>query len=563
VTDARFDALVRDVLDVIAVLDAGGRIGYVSPAAGRAWGCRAAELIGTALLDRVHPDDAAAAERLLLDITRAADGAMATARVRLRHADDQWLDFDLVVSNRLAEPGVGGIVATCRDVSERSLFEQELSQLAFRDPLTGLANRSLFQKRLEEAQRHARGRNTALAVLFIDLDNFKLVNDSLGHACGDEVLVAVAARLRSCLRGTDTAARLGGDEFTVLIEDLPDPDAAVAAAERINEVLRTPIQLLGRAYFISASIGIALSTPGADGPDDLLRKADVAMYRSKAAGKGRSSVFDVSLSAGLLQRLELESDLRQAFERDEFRLHYQPIVSIADGEIRAAEALVRWQHPKRGLVSPAEFIPLAEETGLIVQLGQWVLEQACQQGRRWHALLPGRRPLAMAVNLSARQFQHPNLVADVRRALDTSGFDPRRLSLEITESIVMQDTDRTLDHLSALRALGVLLAIDDFGTGYSSLSYLKRFPVDTLKIDRTFVESIDSDAYNSAIVRSVVTLATALGMRATAEGVETAAERAHLHALGCYGGQGYLFARPAPADEFERLLRRPDLRLAA
>jgi len=335
------------------------------------------------------------------------------------------------------------LLSRLRD-GDRETIEHELARLAFRDPLTGLANRTLFMQRLEQAHARAAQHGTRLAVLFIDLDNFKRVNDSLGHAWGDEVLLTVASRLRSCLRPSDTAARLGGDEFTILIEDVGDPAAVVAIAERTGELLRAPIELQGRPFFIGASIGIMIGDAATDSPAELLRKSDVAMYRSKTSGKGRCSVFDSALSADLLPRLEMESDLRMALARQELRVHYQPIVALASGGIRAVEALVRWQHPRRGLVSPAEFIPLAEETGLIVELGQWVLERACADLEAWRAAMPGRRPITMCVNLSPRQFQHPNLVRDIARTVAQTGIDPRRLSLEITESVVVREPERAV-----------------------------------------------------------------------------------------------------------------------
>ncbi|MBV9133083.1 MAG: EAL domain-containing protein [Chloroflexi bacterium] len=445
--------------------------------------------------------------------------------------------------------------------AERESIEHELARLAFQDPLTGLANRTLFMQRLTGACNRAAADGASLAVLFIDLDNFKRVNDSLGHACGDQVLLEVGARLRTCLRAGDLAARLGGDEFTVLIETVDDPSAILAIAERIAQHLREPVELQGRPFFVGASIGVVIGKADADSPAELLRKADVAMYRSKTSGKGRWSVYgvsDIAQSAALLPRLELESDLRMALQRNELNVHYQPIVALSTGEIRAVEALLRWEHPHRGFVPPSEFIPMAEESGLIVELGQWVFDEASRQLMAWERALPARRHLTMCVNLSPRQFQHPGLVDDIARSIARSGVDPRRVSLEITESLMVQDPGLAVVSLRALRDLGLQLAVDDFGTGYSGLRYLRDFPVNTLKIDRVFVAGIDQDAYNSAIVRSVVALAGALGLRVTAEGIETEAERQHVLELGCYGGQGYLFGRPVSADGFAQLLTNKD-----
>jgi len=562
-SEERLQALLRSVSDVIAILEGDGTIRYVSPAAERAWGCTSDELVGNNVLDRTYTEDCGKAIELLQDI-RHRPGDTLVGELRLRHAPEGWHDFEVTVRNLLADPSVAGIVATYRDITERKVFESQLSQLAFQDPLTGLANRAVFMQQLGHALSRTDNPTETLAVLFIDLDNFKIINDSLGHAYGDKVLLTVAERLRRCLRTDGTIARLGGDEFTVLLEGLPSVSGAVTVAERINAMLSAPIHHRGHTVFVGASIGIAVSLPGVDRPDNLLRKADVAMYRAKSGGRGRHSVFDASLEGDPLERLELETDLHLALERGEFRVYYQPIVSLHDGEIRATEALLRWQHPRRGLLGASEFISVAEEIGLIVPLGQWVLEEACRQVRQWQLEYPKPIPITIAVNLSARQFQHPDLVKDIARALLDSGLEPRRLSLEITESVVMEDTAGAVATCDLIRNLGAQLAIDDFGTGYSSLSYLKHFKVHTLKIDRVFVDGIDRDQYNTAIMRSVIALAAALSIRVTAEGIETPAELAHLQALGCYGGQGFLFGRPVPAADFATLLRAEcDLALAA
>jgi diguanylate cyclase (GGDEF)-like protein len=437
---------------------------------------------------------------------------------------------------------------------ERQTFQQQLWRQAFHDPLTGLPNRALFRDRLEQALNRAERRMRSVAVLFLDIDNFKLVNDSLGHEQGDALLLTVAERLQACLRVADTAARIGGDEFTLLLEEVSDVEDARAVADRVAAALRAPLVLAGQEVFPTASIGIALSAPRRSRPESVLREADIAMYQAKAEGKDRAAVFDETMHAQAAERLTLEADLRRAIDRGELLVHYQPIVSLRDRAIVEVEALVRWQHPERGLVSPAEFIPVAEATGLIVPIGQQVLEQACRQVVAWQTRDPAQPNLVVSVNLSARQFQHPGLLADIRRAVGAAGLDPHCLKLEITESTVMQDAEAAVAIMHELKTLGIQLAIDDFGTGYSSLGYLKRFPIDTLKIDRSFVNGLGQDAQDTAIVRSVLALARSLGLSVTAEGIETTAHETQLAALECDRGQGYLFARPLAARDVDTIL---------
>jgi diguanylate cyclase (GGDEF)-like protein len=448
---------------------------------------------------------------------------------------------------------------------ERQTFQQQLWRQAFHDPLTGLPNRALFRDRLEQALNRAERRMRSVAVLFLDIDNFKLVNDSLGHEQGDALLLTVAQRLQACLRAGDTAARLGGDEFTLLLEDISAVEDASRVADRVAAALRAPLVLDGQEVFPTASIGIALSTPRRSRPDSILRDADVAMYHAKAEGKDRSAVFDATMLEQAAERLTLEADLRRAVDRGELLVHYQPIVSMKDRAVVEVEALVRWQHPERGLVSPAEFIPVAEATGLIVPIGQQVLEQACRQAAAWQTRYPTEPKLVVSVNLSARQFQHPDLLDDIRRAVGAAGLDPHCLKLEITESTVMQDAEAAVATMNELKSLGIQLAIDDFGTGYSSLGYLKRFPIDTLKIDRSFVSGLGQDAQDTAIVRSVLALARSLGLSVTAEGIETTGQEVQLAALDCDRGQGYLFARPLAATDVDAMLfaGRAAARLAA
>jgi diguanylate cyclase (GGDEF)-like protein len=431
---------------------------------------------------------------------------------------------------------------------------EQLTKQAFRDSLTGLPNRALFMDRLSHGLTGAKRRHEHLAVLFLDLDRFKVINDTLGHTVGDQLLVEVSDRLGSSLRPGDTVARLGGDEFGILLEDVADAETAEAVALRIEEELAKPLHFEGREIFVSASIGIALSSARLGMPEEILRDADLAMYHAKSKGSARHEIFDDSMSAPALDRMDLEMDLRSAISRQEFRLHYQPILRMDTGRITEVEALIRWQHAKRGLLQPDSFIGLTEETGLIVPIGQWVLREACRQAREWQLEFPSIPPLVMSVNLSAKQFQNPNLVQEISQALAESGLAAGSLKLEITESVVMQDAPATLAKLKDLKDLGIRLAIDDFGTGYSSLGYLKRFPVDTIKIDRSFVKGLSKDGNDNAIVRAVITVAKTLNMDVTAEGVETEQQRIELKALGCDRAQGFLFARPADAEHVGPLL---------
>jgi diguanylate cyclase (GGDEF)-like protein len=459
----------------------------------------------------------------------------------------------------LAAGLVGGLAWGCERArrraaaSQRKALECELAHRAFHDPLTELPNRALLAERLGQALARGTRSGRTAAVLCIDLDDFKVVNDSLGHRLGDHLLVSVAQRLRACVRPGDTAARLGGDEFAVLLEDLNCEDEAVGVAERFLDRLQEPFVLEGHEVFVGASVGIAGSRGTDSLPDDVLREADVAMYAAKRKGKGHYVLFDLAMQTRPRERLALERDLRWALQRGEFRLHYQPIVDLVSGEIQGVEALLRWQHPERGLVPPNEFIPLAEETGLIVPIGRWVLLEACMQLQAWQ---PGA-DLFVSVNLAARQFMDPGLVEDVAaapRPTAPAGLPPACLKLEITESAAMEAGIGTLQTFQALKGLGVQLAIDDFGTGYSSLSYLKRFPVDTLKIDRSFVDGLGQDPQDTAIVQSVIALARSLSLSVTAEGIETPRQLEELVALRCDEGQGYYFARPQPSEAVADLL---------
>ncbi len=434
---------------------------------------------------------------------------------------------------------------TLDNVRQLRELNNQLTHQAFHDPLTNLANRARLTDRVEHALDRAARLNQNVVVLFVDLDNFKAVNDSLGHAAGDQLLISVTERLRTCLRAVDTAARLAGDEFAVLLEEVEEPGDAIHVAERILQTLQVPFGLSDKEVFVNASIGIAFSHPGRTNADELLRNADVAMYAAKEAGKGRYEVFEARLHAAVLSRLALEADLRSAVERNELVVHYQPTVRLDNGEL-----LVRWNHPTRGMVPPSEFIASAETSGLIVPIGRWVLGEACQQLRQWQLAHPGR-DLSVSVNLSARQLQEPTLVDEVADVLAWAGIAPCSLVLEITESVLVQDADLTVQRLRALKALGIRLAIDDFGTGYSSLSYLRRFPVDILKIDRSFVSGVGDGSQDSVLTEAIVMLARTLQLKVVAEGIEQPAQLAFLRELGCDLGEGYYFARPLPVDQMQ------------
>jgi diguanylate cyclase (GGDEF)-like protein len=430
--------------------------------------------------------------------------------------------------------------------------QERLQHMAQHDALTELPNRVLFLDRLKQAVARARWHERLVAVLFVDMDRFKTINDTLGHEVGDKLLQALAERFTASVREGDTVARFGGDEFVVLLDDVASEKDIGVVAQKVLEALAPPFAIDGQDLYITASIGVSLYPNDGEDSTTLLKNADIAMYRAKDLGKNTYQFYSADMSARAFERLTLESSLRHAIERNEFRLYYQPQIDTASGAILGVEALLRWQHPDFGLVSPAEFIPLLEETGLIVPAGDWVLRTACEQLRAWHAA--GWPQLRMAVNLSPRQFQTAGLAQSVERVLSTLGCDPGLLELEITESVLLRHTATTLETLEALHALGVRMAIDDFGTGYSSLSYLRRYSIDTLKIDRSFVHDVPDDADDSALASAIIVLAQSLRLDVIAEGVETEAQRDFLRARGCHQMQGYLFSRPLPAADITRLL---------
>jgi diguanylate cyclase (GGDEF)-like protein/PAS domain S-box-containing protein len=558
--ETRLAALVQHATDVVSVVGADGRLAYVTPSAGRLLGRGADDLTGERLDELVHPDERADVRRFLGSLAAGSSGSI---RFRLRHGDGTWRDTETLATNLHDEETVGGVVLNTRDVSERAALERRLEHQAFHDALTGLPNRALFQDRVAHALTRHRRHGSQFAVIFLDLDDFKTVNDSLGHAAGDTVLRAVAERLAGAARATDSAARLGGDEFALLLEGFGDELEVLVVADRIIAAVGRPIRVAGHELQTTPSLGIAFSGGEATSAEDLLRDADAAMYLAKERGKGRHAVFEPGMHASAVERLERKAELQRAVRDGDFSLVYQPIVDLATGEIAGVEALARWEHATRGAVSPAEFIPLAEQTGLIVDLGRALLHEACREAARLQALVPGGRPLVMSVNLSARQLQSERLVGDVRAALEESGLPPGCLVLELTESALIHDVDLAVARLAALRALGVSVALDDFGSGYSSLTYIRRLPVDVLKIDRSFIQEIaHGSAQTQALTASILDLAGILALRTVAEGIEDEGQLDRLRQLGCTYGQGYHLHKPLHPADLEALVRvRPRVSL--
>ena len=560
-SERRFRALVQNSRDVVVITDAAEAITYQSPTAAELWGYADDGLLGRSVRDLVHPAGQTAFDDLWRQIMLGSAGTARSTESRMLLQDGSWRQVELILTNLTREPAVAGIVLTARDIEDRKAFESQMTQHAFFDSLTGLPNRLLLYDRLKQALVRASRRRRVVALLFIDLDNFKLINDSLGHAVGDQLLVKAAARLLACGRAEDTVARLGGDEFVVLLDNLVGEAEAAAVAENIARQFLCPFPLDGRDVVVTASIGVALGSPDRDTAETMLRNADVAMYRAKSNGKGQHVLFDLSMQRDSLARLDLEDDLRRALEREEFRVHYQPIVDMTSGRMVEAEALVRWQHPTRGLLLPKDFIPVAEEMGLIVPLGHWVLEQACREAAEWAAFCPIHPPIAISVNISPRQFQQPSLDLDVAEVLHRTGLRPDCLKLEITEGVIMEDVGWTITMMAKLKSIGVKLAIDDFGTGYSSLAYLKRLPLDVLKIDQSFVQGIGSIREDAAIVQAILSLAESLNLDVIGEGIETAEQAELLNSWHCSRGQGYFFVRPTDAEgarAFLQASRRPD-----
>jgi diguanylate cyclase (GGDEF)-like protein/PAS domain S-box-containing protein len=549
---------LREVLErtqfLALQLDLQGNIQFCNDAALRVTGYMREEMLGKNWFDLCVPEDQRERRR-----TGYVDGLPAGTLntleerdVLTRSGEKRLVEWN-IVPLRENDGRLVGSAAVGTDVTDRRRAADKLLHDAFHDSLTGLPNRALFLDRLEhrlalEKRRH----KTSFSVLVLDIDRFKVINDSLGHVLGDQLLIEVGRRLETALRPGDTVARLGGDEFTILLEDVPTASDARKVADRLHEELKTPFQLADQEVFSGASIGIAHGSASYARPEDILRDADTALYRAKAQGRGRCVEFDASMHDRAVELLHLETALRRALERREFRLHYQPVVSLTTGQITGAEALLRWKHPERGLVPPLDFIPLAEETGLIIDIGAWVLKEACRQMREWQEKL-GQPELEIGVNLSSRQFQVPGLVAQVAEVLQGSGLSPRSLRLEVTESLLMDKHPNVAQAMTELRAMGVRIDLDDFGTGYSSLSYLHQFPIDTLKIDRSFIQRLGATDEAMEIVNTILALATSLDMEVVAEGVETQQQLDTLRKMRCSYAQGYHLSRPIEAPQFEAL----------
>jgi diguanylate cyclase (GGDEF)-like protein/PAS domain S-box-containing protein len=556
-SEARFRALVQSSSDVVAVVAENGCFSYISPAISEMLGYKPEELDGTPAIALVAPEDVATFQTSYPELSqkRLPLGDLNTRRIetQLRHRSGELRTVDITVTDMRDVPAVNGVVLNARDITVRKALEADLRFQALHDTLTGLANRTRFTQQTASALLTSK-RLESVGALFIDLDDFKTVNDSLGHAVGDQLLQEVSTRLITSLSSDDVACRLGGDEFAILVVDAPDQTGVVALAERVLALVAQPYRIQGRDIRVTASIGIAFADDENVDAEVLLRSADVAMYLAKDRGKNRYAVFEAHMHTSVFERLELKADLVRAIDDGQLRCHYQPIVSLQTGRITGVEALVRWEHPTRGLLVPEANIPLAEDTGLIVPLGRWVMREACQQLRAWQLRLPASSTMSMSINLSVRQLMHEQIIRDVRDAVDDAGLDPSTVTMEITETTLMHDTEMTRERLAELREIGVSLAVDDFGTGYSSLQYVQRFPIDIIKIDRSFVTGLGTNPGDGAVVQSMIELSQRLGVHTVAEGIDRPEQVTLLQSLGADLGQGYLFSKPVVADQISALL---------
>ena len=548
-SEARFRSVFDHAAIGIALVDTNGRLSATNPALQQFLGYTEDELTSRKLYQMVPDEDA---DEIASALAAIASGALPDLTIEQRYTrrdgEVVWAALTMSQARDTSGGEALGIIAMVQDIGTRKSLEARLTHQASHDPLTNLANRTLFKQRLELALQRARDR-AQVVVMFLDIDNFKTVNDTAGHSAGDQLLVVAASRLLNATRGSDTVARFGGDEFAILLEHVRDDDEARIVAERITRAMRQPLLIGSETVVASASLGIARSHSDSDGADEVLRNADVAMYTAKSAGKNRYQFFEPAMHAAVVDRVELEADLRRAIATPaaSFVLHYQPLVQLDSSVVVGVEALARWNHERRGELQPADFIPVAEEIGLIVPLGRWVLHEACRQAFAWWHDLPDSTRMSIAVNVSGKQLQDAAFVADVAQALADSGLHPSRLVIEITETVIMHRTDVMMERLAELKSLGVHLAIDDFGTGYSSLRYLQQFPIDIIKIDKEFIHGMDHDPAGAALTRTIIGLGWTLGLSTVAEGIEQSSQRDTLAQLGCAIGQGFLFARPTNA----------------
>ena len=539
----RLAAMVEHSSDVVILVDDIGDIRYASPGLSSTLGHRSSDWISRPVIDLVVYDDREIAEEQLQELIHLGPGGTVKFEASLVRVDGQRRRMEATIANLIGGEAVDGIVATFRDVTEQRDLENQLSHRAFHDELTGLANRALFLDRMDHALRIARAETDPVVVLFVDLDDFKSVNDALGHAVGDQLLRHIADRIRSVSGSGDTPARLGGDEFALLLEDRGGVDRALDVAEQLLDLLREPVSLAGYDLAVLASVGVAVASPGMT-TSSLLRDADIAMYEAKRAGKGQIKIFDPAMRLSATKHLEFRSELGTAIEQQQLRLVFQPQIDMRSGEVLGAEALIRWRHPERGEIAPAEFIPIAERSGLIMQIGAWVLDESVRHAMEWQR--SGARKVS--VNVSAVQLRNPDFVGQVSEALELHGLAPEHLTLEVTETVLVGQIEAASEILSDLRTLGVKIAIDDFGTGYCSLSYLQRFPVDIVKIDKQFIDELGGDRKHASLAQMILQMTASLGVVSVAEGIELSAQLADLRRMGCDIGQGFLLSRPLEAD---------------
>ncbi|GAB4239288.1 MAG: hypothetical protein Kow0049_26530 [Stanieria sp.] len=551
-SEQRYRQLVESLREIVFNIDEQGKFTFLNRAWVETLGYNLSESLGLSFVQFLSPSEQEKGELILVEILKHKQIIKQELLFKHQNKKIVWLELSVKPNQE------GGASGTLTDVTERKKAIAKLEYIAYHDNLTGLYNRLAFTEELEqEINRREQGSQAIFAVLFLDLDGFKLINDSLGHLIGDLLLIAVAKRLQGCLKATDTIARFGGDEFTILLSSIRDISYPIQIAKRIHQVLKQPFNLQEHQVFISTSIGIVLSTTEGKTAEDFLRNADIALYQAKAQGKAIYEIFDHKMHAQTLERLNLETYLWQALEREEFEVYYQPIISLIDEQIVGFEALVRWHHFNQGVIAPAKFIPIAEETGLILDLGWWVFRQACQQMKKWQKEFPQYQSCYVSINLSIKQFSQPNLLIEIEKILAEVGLEKAQLKLEITESIIISNAEVNEQNLKQLKDLGIQLSIDDFGTGYSSLSYLHRFPLNTLKIDRSFINTITQEGINQEIVEVIIVLAHKLGMDVVAEGVETTEQYQQLSLLGCDQVQGYFYSPPISANGVTQLLSSP------